>query len=728
MNIQDPEVVQRRRPLLRLGTRVAIAAAMVASTCWMSGAALAWCFGASSPFALRKPARAPLSQRRFFGDLLDPSVWERDSFVADSMSPWLPSYPPRTEVVALEVEPSSGRYLSFLRPENCKWYMEKVVIVGENLGELDGRTLEVMKRTASEMGAGFEALPWKKAGVPPQIKLGSVDIGLMSDGACAKLGAKGTEAALRRMFLMLKNSGRFFIIANSDDEQIGFREQLVLGFEPAVLKKIGWQIQAAKRDNGVVVGTSTSHIAAMGASLHNLLKDWRYEKTTKDYQAVRRDMPNRINLQTCVLVRWRGRTPAAAQGIEFRGMRDRGSASGAPSAPWYGPSFCINCETNDMRHVSRKLLIIWSRECLVERCSTMLCRDCCASLGYLSRVMHMPLRYPLMLRLSAAYRDILCTGSELMQLVQAVAADTLGVPTSDLPLAAPLGVDSATAVRFSDALEKELKADLAGKRLPSTLAFDFPTLTELVEGLPQLIAGRSQSSDTSIHSGKQGWGADEPKATRSSNLLISAFSCELPGASDLQELWSRLEAEVDDVQEVPVCRWDWADAENAEACARHGSFVEGADLFDGTFFGLQPAEAQATDPQQRLLLRTSYKALAGSGHDKGTLLGAPHGVFAAVSNQEKPEQAWQSRDLTYIAYGVWKTPTTSTGLAYMVIQRGSSWCFHRPTFRGSRMRNCIMCCGHLLYCQLPSAMQALESLQRWPRTAYPFPWVFVGPA
>ena len=52
-----------------------------------------------------------------------------------------------------------------------------------------------------------------------------------------------------------------------------------------------------------------------------------------------------------------------------------------------------------------------------------------------------------------------------------------------------------------------------------------------------------------------------------------------------------------------------------------------------------------------LRLRTSYKALAQSGHDKvaeisnlrvyrksseqGTLLGAPHGVFAAVSNQER---------------------------------------------------------------------------------------------
>ena len=52
-----------------------------------------------------------------------------------------------------------------------------------------------------------------------------------------------------------------------------------------------------------------------------------------------------------------------------------------------------------------------------------------------------------------------------------------------------------------------------------------------------------------------------------------------------------------------------------------------------------------------LRLRTSYGALAQSGHDKvaqlceaflcidkseqGTLLGAPHGVFAAVSNQER---------------------------------------------------------------------------------------------
>ncbi|CAE7906567.1 pksM [Symbiodinium necroappetens] len=164
--------------------------------------------------------------------------------------------------------------------------------------------------------------------------------------------------------------------------------------------------------------------------------------------------------------------------------------------------------------------------------------------------------------------------SELLRLVQTVAADTLAIPIGHLPLAAPLGADSATAVRFSVALEKELKADLAGKKLPATLLFDFPTLTEIAEGLPELLAGKSAKS---VHAQQVG----------SADLLISAFSCELPGASDWQEIWPRLQAEVDDVQEVPICRWDWADAEMPGA--RHGSFLEGADLFDASFFGAWPS-------------------------------------------------------------------------------------------------------------------------------------------
>eukprot|EP00434_Breviolum_minutum_P034386 symbB.v1.2.030434.t1/scaffold3430.1/size56932/1 len=55
------------------------------------------------------------------------------------------------------------------------------------------------------------------------------------------------------MHIMLKNSGRFYIVANEKDEKIALRGQLDIGFEPEMLLKLGWEIRASKRDHGLVV-------------------------------------------------------------------------------------------------------------------------------------------------------------------------------------------------------------------------------------------------------------------------------------------------------------------------------------------------------------------------------------------------------------------------------------------------------------------------------------------
>jgi acyl transferase domain-containing protein len=59
--------------------------------------------------------------------------------------------------------------------------------------------------------------------------------------------------------------------------------------------------------------------------------------------------------------------------------------------------------------------------------------------------------------------------------------------------------------------------------------------------------------------------------------------------------------------------------------------IEGADLFDASFFGIGPLEAKVMDPQQRVFLELAQQALENAGYDPERYQGRI-GVFAGIGD------------------------------------------------------------------------------------------------
>ena len=118
------------------------------------------------------------------------------------------------------------------------------------------------------------------------------------------------------------------------------------------------------------------------------------------------------------------------------------------------------------------------------------------------------------------------------------------------------------------------------------------------------------------------------------SIAIIGMAGSFPKAPDIAEFWRLLR---DGVEGISFFSEDELIASGISAAkvrnpnyVRAKGMLEGADLFDASFFGYNPREAEVIDPQQRIFLECAWSALEAAGYGSEKRPSAI-GVFAGAS-------------------------------------------------------------------------------------------------
>src|SRR5690349_13729580 len=102
-------------------------------------------------------------------------------------------------------------------------------------------------------------------------------------------------------------------------------------------------------------------------------------------------------------------------------------------------------------------------------------------------------------------------------------------------------------------------------------------------------------------------------------IAIIGMACRFPGARDVNEFWESIR---NGVEAISFFTEDELIASGVEPeliarpnYVRAGTVLKDIDLFDASFFGYTPREAETMDPQQRLFMECSWEALEHAGYD-----------------------------------------------------------------------------------------------------------------
>lgn len=116
-----------------------------------------------------------------------------------------------------------------------------------------------------------------------------------------------------------------------------------------------------------------------------------------------------------------------------------------------------------------------------------------------------------------------------------------------------------------------------------------------------------------------------------SDIAIIGMSCRLPEANTLQAFWNNLCQGKD-------CLTRFSKNDIAHTASEHTNFVpvkgvlSDIELFDASFFGFSPVDANITDPQQRVFLECVWEALEHACIAPGKLPSTVISVFAGMTD------------------------------------------------------------------------------------------------
>ena len=118
-------------------------------------------------------------------------------------------------------------------------------------------------------------------------------------------------------------------------------------------------------------------------------------------------------------------------------------------------------------------------------------------------------------------------------------------------------------------------------------------------------------------------------------IAIVGLAGRFPGAANLDQFWRNIHGGVEALDTLSEADLDTAGIpqalRNNPNFVRKATSLEGADLFDSTFFGFSPREAQVIDPQHRVFLECAWEAMEHAGYVPEASEERVVGVYAGTS-------------------------------------------------------------------------------------------------